>query len=938
SWMLEHGVQAEAIIHFDNENQELEGFSAAVFSGAIVKAIMVFESRRLAGRSEPYATGEFEEITIRYPTLDEIRREVDADGVQLAIWPEDASIEIEKMLSGDKKRGLADLILLGRMILRKLQHSLNSPVIVVVSGDSGVGKSTLIHAIHKAGLPYVRALSDYEISRMVARHIREQEDSGAGFERSIAGIEASRVEVIKRACGELGREGARLIFVEGNDMGVRWAAEGRSQVIIVRVEADAKTRRDNILARLRNTGLLAEEAINRETETLLSYTEEGVYQADIVLHNSQDERISIEEAKAWAQAISADAARPLPGEPMPSAQDVGASIQAAGWDNAQAVSIDSPEVALAASYLRSTGRNDMADYLEYLARAGLIRAGPFKGFLATPYQEGIALSTNYPAYNTPLERAASLIHEIGATARFNLTHEENSERENGFKLGSIALTSLIGYTQLKDYKDTKPYFIRVYAKIKISHSKFVLEQIGQYLSNNILTSQQLELWVCDNLEFFGYFIIIDYPSGQLFIFDSEKDYYQATRFINNKYMKNYPDMEYDDFRVPSDSFLGTPKSIKFVGCDKCGSVVMNFVLEYPFAKNLSFAQCSQCKINFMNPQPLVSFWRKIYSDWYFKQGQQHTEVGYFDYEGERDSRLMKAEDQAILIDEFIANAFSTTDKTLLEIGFGYGYFLHAMQKRGWEVAGIDISAHAVAKAKEIFPDLSNLHEGVIEEISFGAKKFQVVALFDVMEHCTSPTNTLKKIYDLMNVGGVLIFRTPTIKHDDIPQTHLGEHIWHYSIEHLKELLDKTGFELVGIVKGSFFSARGKERARVRAVSNIYFIVMKKGYLSREVLRQGVNPQALIDKIVVNNQLRFSKSTTSDTELHELALAEQFERIFEDEKGALESKGVALNDHNTVVGLVSEAPVVVLSGPSGSGKGTLFRVLSDVYGEKIFKVV
>ena len=50
----------------------------------------------------------------------------------------------------------------------------------------------------------------------------------------------------------------------------------------------------------------------------------------------------------------------------------------------------------------------MADYLEYLAKRGLIRAGPFEGFLATAYQkrflgikrtEYMFLSTLYLEYN-----------------------------------------------------------------------------------------------------------------------------------------------------------------------------------------------------------------------------------------------------------------------------------------------------------------------------------------------------------------------------------------------------------------------------------------------------------------------------------------------------------------------------------------------------------
>ncbi|MGD9015559.1 MAG: glycogen/starch synthase, partial [Candidatus Omnitrophota bacterium] len=135
-----------------------------------------------------------------------------------------------------------------------------------------------------------------------------------------------------------------------------------------------------------------------------------------------------------------DSSRPLPDQPMPSTRKVNASVRTVGWDSNRvaAVGIDSIEVSLAAGYLRSINREDMASYLEYLARAGLIRAGPFEDFLAATYMinrtaEGIALNNTHPIHNNPIERAASLIHEIGATKRFNLTHIENTQREKAFK-------------------------------------------------------------------------------------------------------------------------------------------------------------------------------------------------------------------------------------------------------------------------------------------------------------------------------------------------------------------------------------------------------------------------------------------------------------------------------------------------------------------------
>ncbi|MDD5060362.1 MAG: methyltransferase domain-containing protein, partial [Candidatus Omnitrophica bacterium] len=132
--------------------------------------------------------------------------------------------------------------------------------------------------------------------------------------------------------------------------------------------------------------------------------------------------------------LANDPARPLPGQPMPSREETDAAIKQVGWDNAQILTETAPEVKLAVLLLRSINEDALADYVEYLAKAGLIRAGPYQGFLAaiyenSPAQEGIAISNTYSKYNTIFERAVSIVHEIGATAKFSLPHDINSARE-----------------------------------------------------------------------------------------------------------------------------------------------------------------------------------------------------------------------------------------------------------------------------------------------------------------------------------------------------------------------------------------------------------------------------------------------------------------------------------------------------------------------------
>ena len=126
---------------------------------------------------------------------------------------------------------------------------------------------------------------------------------------------------------------------------------------------------------------------------------------------------------------------------MLSVPEVNEAVSKVGFDNVEknALSIGHPEVQLALGHLRSLVlkiMDEMADRLEAMIKAGLVRAGPFKGFLSAVYtladgREAIAIS-NHPIHNDINERAASLIHEIGATAPFNLTNKENEARAQAF--------------------------------------------------------------------------------------------------------------------------------------------------------------------------------------------------------------------------------------------------------------------------------------------------------------------------------------------------------------------------------------------------------------------------------------------------------------------------------------------------------------------------
>ncbi len=101
--------------------------------------------------------------------------------------------------------------------------------------------------------------------------------------------------------------------------------------------------------------------------------------------------------------------------------------------------------------------------------------------------------------------------------------------------------------------------------------------------------------------------------------------------------------------------------------------------------------------------------------------------------------------------------------TLLDVGCGLGYFVKNMSVIPcWEVYGCEISRVAVAYARNKL-GLKNIYEGKIEEIDFGCRTFDIITLWDVIEHIPNPYPLLVRIYSLLKQGGMLFLHTPNAR-------------------------------------------------------------------------------------------------------------------------------------------------------------------------------
>lgn len=95
--------------------------------------------------------------------------------------------------------------------------------------------------------------------------------------------------------------------------------------------------------------------------------------------------------------------------------------------------------------------------------------------------------------------------------------------------------------------------------------------------------------------------------------------------------------------------------------------------------------------------------------------------------------------------------------SLLDIGCGQGEFLKSLPDHIFIKTGLEINPTAVklASAKGL-----KIVAGDINSLKLDNQKFDCITLWHVLEHLPHPSDTIKKLYRILNPQGVLLLATP----------------------------------------------------------------------------------------------------------------------------------------------------------------------------------
>lgn len=197
-------------------------------------------------------------------------------------------------------------------------------------------------------------------------------------------------------------------------------------------------------------------------------------------------------------------------------------------------------------------------------------------------------------------------------------------------------------------------------------------------------------------------------------------------------------------------------------------------------------KCRECGLVYANPRWDSSVVRDSY-----------TVVEDPTYVEEREGRVLTFSRNLQPFEDLVA--MNSHTRHLLDVGCHIGVMVELALKRGWDAWGVEPSTWAAEQARA-----RGLHviTGTLAEAGLEADYFDVVTMWDVIEHLTDPIAELKQVHRVLKPGGV--FAIHTIDIESLFAHVMGKrwpwlmemHLYYFSPRTLGKMLNKVGFTVI----------------------------------------------------------------------------------------------------------------------------------------------
>ena len=252
--------------------------------------------------------------------------------------------------------------------------------------------------------------------------------------------------------------------------------------------------------------------------------------------------------------------------------------------------------------------------------------------------------------------------------------------------------------------------------------------------------------------------------------------------------------------------------MEYVNCNLCGSDETELLYPSTLAGDLSnndaqryrctslsyglhppIVRCKVCGLVYTNPRRegglILDNYEKVVDQTYLE---------------EREGRVLTFRRNLRPLEELMPPA---DGRRLLDVGCYIGVLLEIAQERGWEAWGVEPSRWAVEEARR---KGLRVKAGTLKEADFADEFFDVVTMWDVIEHLTDPMGELREVHRILKIGGIVCIHTMNI--ESLFAKLMGPrwpwlmemHLYYFSPRTLTKMLEKAGFQVIrSINQGRF---------------------------------------------------------------------------------------------------------------------------------------
>lgn len=246
------------------------------------------------------------------------------------------------------------------------------------------------------------------------------------------------------------------------------------------------------------------------------------------------------------------------------------------------------------------------------------------------------------------------------------------------------------------------------------------------------------------------------------------------------------------------------KNLAYVACNLCGSrhykILLRSTLKEDDFKNshiqytiserghayCQIVQCERCNLVYANPRDND---RDIINNYTMVEDEK--------YLGEWKAREAVFSRKLRLIEKYAAKK-----GRLLDLGCFAGIFLNLVRRKNWSILGIEPSKWAANYGRN---ELNlEILQGTLEDFIFNDETFDVVTMWDVIEHLPDPKSTLSLLNKKLKKGGMLYLTTPNF--DSIYRKLFGKrywfiermHIYYFTPGTIRRMLEESNYEVIEI--------------------------------------------------------------------------------------------------------------------------------------------